>query len=173
MKKIIPALACVAALAGCQTTTSSTPQTSGVQAASGAAAPAGCVIPGNVAALRADVMPHVNAERAKLGRGGVSVDPRLQQAAQAHACFLARSGQISHRGEGGTNSMQRARAAGVSPRVAAENLAWGYTSGAVTAQKWTDSPKHYRNMVHPSLARSGVGVAQGPEGLIWVMLYTN
>lgn len=154
------ALLASCALAGCMETT-------------GGAAPevaTGCVEPAVAAQMREAAAARSAAVRSREGQSILRPDARLAQAAQNHACFLARDGQMSHRGDGGTNSMQRAQAAGYPARIAAENLAWGYRDGAQVAGFWDGSPPHHRNLVHPRLTHYGIGVAEGPNGPMWVQL---
>lgn len=136
----------------------------------GGASAASCAMPGQVAQMRDLQATQINQLRAGAGLPALRRDARLEQAAQLHACFLAQTGEMSHRGQGGSNSMARARASGFPARLVAENLAFGYRDAARVVNLWYGSPGHHRNMMHPRVSQYGVGVAEGPRGPMWVLL---
>ncbi len=67
----------------------------------------------------------VNEERAALGRSALAPDLRLFEADEAHATWMAATGNFQHLGEGGSSPGSRAQAAGYPYSVLGETLAVG------------------------------------------------
>jgi uncharacterized protein YkwD len=70
----------------------------------------------------------VNAERAAIGRSPLSPDARLFEADEAHATWMAATGNFQHSGQGGSTPGGRALAAGYTYTVLGETLALGQVS---------------------------------------------
>lgn len=153
MRPILAAFALVA-VAACQTTTS---------------APAPATLPSQAAAPQmafadAGVSPRqigglLNLVRSQNGLPMLSEHPRLSAAAQAHAEWIARTGNYSHTGQGGSTPKQRAQAAGYKPCLVAENIAWGQRTASRVMDGWQASPAHRTNNLRDRLDHYGVGVS--------------
>lgn len=136
------------------------------------ALPAGaqCRQPANAEALMREAARLVNAARKAQGRAALARDPRLDAAAQAHACDMAARADFSHRGANGSTPKVRVKARGYCTRLTAENIAQGQKSGQEVAQAWLDSAGHRKNILVRSLREYGLGVAIWNDGRpVWVM----
>ena len=137
------------------------------------AAAQSCAAPGNLSALVSGLAQGVNAQRGAQGLGALRADPALMQAAQSHACDIARTGRVVHQGSDGRNSDQRVRAYGFRTCLTAENLAWGFPRPEQIVSGWMGSAGHRRNILLARATHYGAGVAQGSEGPMWVMVYAQ
>ncbi|MBF9045169.1 CAP domain-containing protein [Rhodobacterales bacterium HKCCE4037] len=79
----------------------------------------------------------------------------LQAAAQAHADDMARTGNFSHTGSGGSTISTRARAASYNACFIAENIANGQASVAQVFSDWMGSSGHRRNILAPQATQYG------------------
>jgi uncharacterized protein YkwD len=134
-------------------------------------AAAECAAPSNIAQLRADMGKAVNVQRAANGRKQLTADPRLDEAAMAHACWMAETNTFSHRGTGGSLPKKRIKSTGYRPGLTAENIAYGQTSAAQVVGEWMESAGHRKNILIGSLDQYGIGVAVMQGRLVWVMDY--
>ena len=85
----------------------------------------------------------------------LSHSPQLQAAAQYHADDMARTGNFSHTGSGGSNLRSRVRSAGYNGCFWAENLAFGQPNIETVMSQWMGSPGHRRNMLAPQARQYG------------------
>ena len=135
-----------------------------------AAPAAACRSPADAASLAQDTLAAINAERQAKGMAPVRLDPRLQTAAQAHACDSATRNRMGHDGSDGRDLGDRATDAGYAYREIAENVAQGYPSPKAVTQGWMNSPGHRRNILMRRAMDAGVGIATGSNGdLHWVL----
>jgi uncharacterized protein YkwD len=146
-------------------------------AATGANA-ANCALPGNAAEIAAKTLQLTNDIRAQNGRKPLAFDPRLQAAAQAHACDMAVQGYFSHRGKDGSTSKRRLSRQGCHGGLVAENIAIGQTDSLDTVQSWMDSPGHRKIMLlGRGVDHFGLGVALAgnayTHGYVWVMVVSR
>jgi len=109
----------------------------------------------------------LNAHRAAAGVPALALDNTLRTEAREHSCDMQQHHHLSHTGSGGSTPFQRIRAAGVTYRVAGENI--GETTGyALTAGIDRDDRdmmaepltpgNHHANIVSPAYTRVGLGV---------------
>lgn len=134
-----------------------------------AAPVAGCTVPGDLPALRSAVLSSYNLERRHSGLPPLRPSLTLDEAAQAHACDLARRQQVSHRSGLFGTLPRRLRRAGYAYSMANENLAAGQTGAAQAMRGWMASPAHRANVLAPRARDLGVGVARAAGGrLYWV-----
>ena len=135
-----------------------------------AAPAAACRIPGDAAAFAQSTLAEINAARQSRGMEPLRLHPRLQEAAQAHACDSATRNRMGHDGSDGRDLGRRATDAGYDYREIAENVAQGYPSPQAVTQGWLDSPGHRRNILMRRAMDAGIGIATGPDGdLHWVL----
>lgn len=115
------------------------------------------------------VVALVNALRASLGLGALTVDPMLTYAAQSHANWIAATGQYSHTGEGGSTPQDRALAAGYAGSVSENFVAGtGLTPGGAV-EWWKNSGIHYATLTS-SAQHVGVGFARRGDNNIYVLV---
>lgn len=136
----------------------------------GAAQAGNCTQPGNVQVMASEVAAGLNQQRRAHGLPAIDFNRQLSAAAQTQACDLASSGRFGHAGSDGSNSHARVLRAGYQSCLTAENLAWGYPDAARIVGGWMASPGHRANMLHSRVDEFGIGIAQGPNGPIWVLV---
>lgn len=129
-----------------------------------------CPVPGNLAQLETAVGQGVNAFRQNAALRGLSPDPRLNAAAQSHACDMVLHGYHAHQGTDRSGPHDRVIRTGYRSCLTAENIAWGYPNPQDIVQGWSTSPGHRQNMELAQARHYGVGVAQGARGPVWVMV---
>ncbi|UWQ22757.1 CAP domain-containing protein [Jannaschia sp. W003] len=109
--------------------------------------------------------------RQRHGMPALRHDPLLARAAEGHARWMARANVTKHRGAGGTGMRERILATGYDACWGAENVASGQFSAPEVVADWMGSPGHRRNVLDANLAEAAVGVAEGPNGLLyWAMV---
>ena len=136
----------------------------------GARACAPPALPQMVGSLAAET----NALRAARGHDALRLDGRLSQAAQRHACDIARRAVVTHRDAAGRRPLARVKRAGFRACFTAENVAMGSPDPGRTVQAWQASTGHARNQHDPRARSMGFGVARDADGrLWWVALYAS
>jgi uncharacterized protein YkwD len=131
-----------------------------------------CNVPSNAKALQSEVLAHLNAERKAYGLSPLKLSPRLDKAAQGHACDNADRRSISHDSSDGGTLTTRLRKAGYKYRAAAENTGRGFGTGARAVEWWMNSPKHRSNILFDRVKDVGIGIAlsDAPDNKIhWVI----
>jgi uncharacterized protein YkwD len=104
-------------------------------------------------------LEELNAIRAKVGAPPLQLSDKLNQAAQKHSEDQVQMGEISHTGSNGSQSGDRAKAAGINGGITAENVASGQVDWPAATETWVNSPDHYDNMVDEKYKFVGFGVA--------------
>ena len=104
-------------------------------------------------------LAEINAFRRRHGLKPVVLDQRLIQAAGTSARYQASRGRIGHRGPGGSRPWDRARGAGYSPHLTAENVASGQKSFGEAMRGWERSSEHKRNLLLPDAQAAGIAVS--------------
>ena len=122
--------------------------------------------------VRSAMLARANAERAVAGLPPLTLDPRLNSAAQRHAEDMLQRSYYSHFSPDGSAPADRVRRSGYAARLVAENIARGpYTVNEVM-DNWLASPEHRRNLLHPGFTELGIGVAVGRNSVgntvLWV-----
>lgn len=137
------------------------------------AASVGCAIPADANRMATDVAAGLNAHRQANSLAPVTFNRVLAQAAATHACDMGRNRFFTHRGSDGTDPQARARRAGYRDCLIAENLAWGFPQPARIIDGWMASPGHRQNMMHGRIKEFGIGIANGDNGPIWVLVLAS
>jgi Cysteine-rich secretory protein family len=116
------------------------------------------------------IIAMTNAFRAENQLQSVRTNKVLATAAKAYAEYLARTGKFAHEADG-RQPAERAKAAGYSYCIVAENLAMNLDSrgfetralatGAVDG--WKGSPPHRAAMLEPHVTEIGVGIAKATD----------
>jgi len=119
------------------------------------------------------MLARANAERAVAGLPPLTLDPRLNSAAQRHAEDMLQRSYYSHFSPDGSAPADRVRRSGYAARLVAENIARGpYTVNEVM-DNWLASQEHRRNLLHPGFTQLGIGVAVGRNSVgntvLWVL----
>lgn len=118
----------------------------------------------------AEVVRLVNAERAKNGLPALSVDTKVQRAAQVRASEQAQL--FSHTRPNGASCFTALTEAGVSYRGAGENIAYGQTSPAAVMNAWMNSEGHRKNILNANFTTIGVGYTTIGGTAYWAQLFT-
>jgi len=137
-----------------------------------ATAEAGCLQPGNAAALEAEVLGPLNAERTARGLPALRMNKALDKAAQGHACDNADRLSISHDSSDGSKLQHRLKRARYTYRKAAENTGRGFGTGTRAVEWWMNSPLHRDNILMSGIKDVGIGIAlsDAPDSKIhWVI----
>jgi len=88
-----------------------------------------------------------NKERTQRGYKPLTLNPKLQASAQAHADFMAKVGHMAHFGIGDGTPWSRIQAAGYAYSSAAENVAWNQQTVVDVMSTWMGSPGHRWNIL--------------------------
>ena len=117
------------------------------------------------------ILTLVNGLRSGNGLPGYTIDASLMAAAQAHASWMASTGQYGHTGESGSTPQSRANTAGYSGYVM-ENYVLGTGMAPNEALTWWDnSPVHHRTMLaSDGYTQFGAGTAVRDRMIIYVLL---
>ena len=116
-----------------------------------------------VAQLQNDIVRLTNVQRAKLGCSALRVDAKLGYAARGHSAYQARTNKMSHTGSSNSTFAVRASRAGYVGALA-ENVAYGYRSGAEVVNGWMRSPGHRANIANCKAKAVGVGAFYSANG---------
>ncbi|MFF5973485.1 CAP domain-containing protein [Streptomyces sp. NPDC012769] len=141
--------------------TSGTPAGAGTRSAVPRAA-------GTAAHYVTQVLTLANAERKRAGCDPLRSDPRLREAAQAHADDMAARGYYAHDSQNGQSAGDRITAAGYTWSAWGENIHRGTRSPAETVTEWMDSEAHRKNILNCEFKDVGVGVNLTGNGPWWV-----
>lgn len=103
------------------------------------------------------VLALTNTERAAAGCSPVTLDNRLNKAAQLHSEDMSANDYFSHTGQNGSSFVDRVTAQG-HPSPGAENIARGQSSAESVMEAWMNSEGHRANILNCSLKTMGIGV---------------
>ncbi|PKP78348.1 MAG: hypothetical protein CVT81_04280 [Alphaproteobacteria bacterium HGW-Alphaproteobacteria-3] len=177
------AIAAIAALAGCATPGSGTPQKpqevnrTSLPAQASAAAQAH-------PALGAAILEAVNDYREANNLGRLTPDANLQRAAAVHAADMELRGFFGHFNPDAQGPRERVLAVepGFAGRVAeniqvVEGTSYGSMSdaalAAVLVEKWLESPMHRKNIRAPEMTGSGIGIARRSNRIVAVQVFSG
>lgn len=119
-----------------------------------------------------EVVKLVNAERAKEGLSPLTIDTKVQAAAQVRAreCEL----RFSHTRPNGTSFSTALKEQNVSYRSAGENIAWGQKTPQEVVTAWMNSSGHRANIMNKNFTTIGVGYYENSRGTdYWCQLFTR
>lgn len=113
----------------------------------------------------------VNEERAKVGLSPVTLDKKVQAAAQVRAKEIVTS--FSHTRPDGTSFSTALKEQNVSYRGSGENIAWGQKSPEAVMNAWMNSSGHRANILNKNFKIIGVGYCRTANGTNhWAQLFT-
>lgn len=124
----------------------------------------------SLSSFASQVVNLVNQERAKAGLSAVTVDSKVQQAAQVRAAEQARS--FSHTRPNGTSCFTALKEAGVNYRGAGENIAYGQTTPQAVMTAWMNSSGHRANILNAKYSKIGVGYTVINGVPYWAQMFT-
>ncbi|MEX0279680.1 MAG: CAP domain-containing protein [Arenibacterium sp.] len=122
--------------------------------------------------LERGMLELINAERAAEGLGALTLELRLNDAAEDHSTWMLDTDTFSHTGVNGSNPGDRMRDADFEFSGSwtwGENVAWQSSRGAAgfeddvanLHQSLMDSPGHRANILNPNFELIGIGVEIG------------
>ncbi len=116
-----------------------------------------------------DFVELMNDHRESIGLSRLAWDDRVYQVALAHSEDMKNRGFFAHENPDGKDPFDRLGDAGISYWAAAENIAWGYSTGGAVFQGWLDSSGHRANIENGNYTHHGV--AYVAEGHYWTHLF--
>jgi uncharacterized protein YkwD len=123
--------------------------------------------------LEAQMLEMVNGERAAAGLRPLVFDPELLPVARAHSADMFARGYFSHNTPEGLSPFDRIGSAGVTFRIAGENLALAPTL-PIAHNGLMNSPGHRANILRPEFGRVGIGIMDsGLRGLMVTQNFRN
>lgn len=108
----------------------------------------------------------VNGARASEGLSQLARDPALDKLAAAQVEAMVKAGMVGH-DVGGGDLRERIDAAGLTSKIAGENLASARSLENAHRALWV-SPSHRGNLLLEQFKRIGVAAARSKDGSIWV-----
>ncbi|MEJ7930892.1 CAP domain-containing protein [Ramlibacter sp. AN1015] len=106
----------------------------------------------------------------------LQLNPRLNEAAAAHAQDMARNNFMDHTGSQGSTVDQRVDRTGYDWRRVGENVAAGPQTAEAVVQGWLDSPGHCANIMQPAFTQMGVAFATeraSQHGIYWAQVFAT
>ncbi|MEU3989671.1 CAP domain-containing protein [Streptomyces platensis] len=145
-----------------------TPRRPHVDSGAGATTPNGTqAASGTAAQFAQKIVELVNAQRAQHGCGPLTVDARIQRAAQAHSDDMAARNFYDHNTPEGVDPGTRMTKAGYPWGSWAENIFKSPKDPATAMEGWMKSPGHRDNILNCSYKTTGVGVNLSSNGPWW------
>ncbi len=117
-----------------------------------------------------DITLLVNKARIENGLPTLTWSSALTEVAIRYATEMATEGFFSHNSPRTGDVGNRLDTAGISFRLAGENLAWGPTVDRIH-NGLMNSPTHRQNILNGRFRNVGVGVVRGPLGLMVVQVF--
>lgn len=113
----------------------------------------------------------VNTERIKAGLAPLKVDMELVRLARLKSEDMIKNGYFAHYSPTYGSPFDMMKAAGITYRIAGENLA-----GAPTVERahsgLMNSPGHRANILHPAFTHVGIGIVSGgPYGMMCTQMF--
>ncbi len=116
----------------------------------------------------------ISLYRRNNGLGALTLDEKLQGAAQAQATEMARRGSLDKLARGSLAS--RLAAAGAGSGAAVENVSAGYHTLAEAFSGWRQSAPHNARMLDARAQRMGLATAYAPGAkykVFWVLILAD
>ncbi|MEU7135989.1 CAP domain-containing protein [Streptomyces sp. NPDC046261] len=113
------------------------------------------------------VVEMVNAERARNGCSPVTVNSKLQAAAQGHSDDMAARDYYDHRSPEGKGPGDRITAAGYRWSTYGENIFKSPKDARTAMEGWMKSPGHRSNILNCAYKEIGVGINFSSNGPWW------
>ncbi len=111
----------------------------------------------------------MNSHRVSVGCAPLVWSPEVADVALDHSEDMVARDFFDHTNPDGDSPWDRMTEAGISFSTAAENIAYGYATGAAVLEGWLNSPGHRANIENCSLMQHGVGL----HGTHWTHLFRN
>lgn len=112
---------------------------------------------------RSGLLASTNTQRSNNGAASLSLNSKLNSAAQSKAADMVNRGYWSHETPDGQQPWIFFTAAGYNYLAAGENLAYGYPDSNQTVIGWMNSPPHKSNLISGNYSEVGFGIANTPD----------
>jgi len=121
-------------------------------------------------AIVSEILTLTNQERKTNGLSPLTLNPKLNQAAQKHAENMAKQGIMSHELDG-RSMRERVEDENYKWTSLAENVAMGYPTPKAVVTGWMKSPGHRTNILSRN-TQIGIGYATSAAGeLYWCQVF--
>jgi uncharacterized membrane protein required for colicin V production len=117
-----------------------------------------------------DLLEKLNSERIKQGLEPLEWCEQCAEVARSHSKEMYREGFFSHVDTRGDDPFERMDAAGIDFLSAGENLAVA-PSVEEAHRGLMHSPDHRRNILRPAFTQVGIGIYNGPYGLMCTQVF--
>ena len=117
--------------------------------------------------MEEEVLRLVNEERTKRGLNALKRASDLDALARAHSADMINRHFFDHNNPDGQSPFDRMRAAGISYRAAAENIASGQRSAEAVMNAWMNSSGHRANILNGTYTEIGIGAVKSSGGTIY------
>lgn len=121
----------------------------------------------NASANEKQVFELVNKIRAQNGLSRLKWADDLAALARAHSRDMINRRFFSHNNPDGLSPFDRMKAAGISYRTAAENIAYGQKTPEAVMNAWMNSSGHRANILNANVKEIGVGAVADKSGTIY------
>jgi uncharacterized protein YkwD len=112
-----------------------------------------------------------NAERKKEDLPPLKMNPKLMEAARAHAKNMADQDKLDHVLDE-KDPVDRAKVAGYKSGYVGENIAWNQKTAKAVLETWMDSEGHRKNILTKEFEEIGVAVVKNKKGEpYWVQVF--
>nr|WP_319391800.1 CAP domain-containing protein [uncultured Cohaesibacter sp.] len=111
---------------------------------------------GNVSVDPQEALNMLNAYRKRHGLSTLTLDAKLNAAAQEEADAMAKAVKVSHALTPDLTLIKRLERAGYDPVLATENIGAGYYTLAEAFSGWRDSSRHNANMLKEGMTQMGI-----------------
>ena len=120
------------------------------------------------------VLKLVNQERAKVGLSALTLDAKLNNAAQKKAVDMRDKNYFDHQSPTYGSPFDLMRSEGISYSTAGENIAAGQQSAQAVMESWMNSSGHRANILNAKYKYLGVGFCTGGRyGTYWTQMFTG
>jgi uncharacterized protein YkwD len=109
----------------------------------------------------ADILAKTNAVREENKVDRLTLEEKLQAAAQRKAEDMANNNYFAHTTPSGKTPWQWLNEENYAYQRAGENLAVNFENSSELVQGWMDSPLHKKNLLNGDFEEVGIGVAHG------------
>lgn len=119
-----------------------------------------------------EIFQLLNRSRIEAGVDPLAWSDGLAPVGEAHAFEMYTEGYFAHDSPRTGSVGDRVTAAGITYRLAGENLALA-ASPQMVHEGLMESPGHRENILRPEFRRVGIGVVEGPLGLMVVQVFSG
>ena len=109
----------------------------------------------------------VNALRSAAGMPTLSLDARLNAAAETHSIDMARQNRPWHFGSDGSSPLDRLRRVGFTGQLVGETIAESYETELQTLAAWMELSDTRNVIMDPAARLMGLAWYQEPAGKLW------